>query len=185
MSDSIETQQALQKVRSGDREAFRLLVREHSLMIRSYLGSQLHRVDEMDDLAQEVFLKAFRNLEQYESGSNFRAWLRGIARNELRMHFRAAVRRHSNEANFREAVSRVIQQDLEHHAQQQTDAAIESLLRCVSRLPERMRRVVRAGLDGQKAKSVAAEMSSSVGAVYNLHYRANELLRQCVQKEIS
>ena len=32
---------------------------------------------------------------------------------------------------------------------------------------------------------LAEELSTTVGAVYNLHYRANQLLRECLQKEFA
>lgn len=169
---------------AGDREAFRLLVREHHVGLRSFLGSQLHHADEMDDLAQEVFLEAFCDLSRYEMGRDFRAWLRGIARNRLLMHFRTVGRRRSHEAKFREEATGLIQDDLEQAFVQQSDFAVEALLRCINQLPKRMRRVVRAGLDGAKSASLAEELSVSIGAVYNLHYRAIGLLRGCVSKEV-
>ena len=58
------------------------------------------------------------------------------------------------------------------------------MLRCINRLPEKLRRVVRAGLEGDKPSALAEELVTTVGAVYNLHYRANQLLRTCVQKEL-
>lgn len=184
MTDSEETKQAIEKVLGGDSEAFRFLVREHRLMLRSFLGSQLHHGDVMDDIAQEVFIKAFRKIDQYDPSRNFCAWLRGIARNQLLMHFRTVGRRKANELKFREEVFETIRHDLEHNFQQQTTDAIESLLRCINELPDRMRKVVRSGLDGVKAQAMAEELSTSVGAIYNVHYRANELLRECVRKEI-
>jgi RNA polymerase sigma-70 factor (ECF subfamily) len=59
------------------------------------------------------------------------------------------------------------------------------LLQCVARLPERMRRVVRAGLEGDKPAALAEELATSVTAIYNLHHRANKLLRECLLKELS
>ena len=53
---------------------------------------------------------------------------------------------------------------------------------CIAQLPERLRRVVRAGLDGERPAELAEEMSTTVGAIYNLHYRANQLLRECLKK---
>jgi RNA polymerase sigma-70 factor (ECF subfamily) len=61
---------------------------------------------------------------------------------------------------------------------------IEVLLRCIAQLPEKLRRVVRAGLDGDKPVALAEALATSVGAIYNLHYRANQLLRTCMQKEL-
>jgi len=52
----------------------------------------------------------------------------------------------------------------------------------VRQLPEKLRRVVRAGLSGDKPAALAEELATSVGAIYNLHYRANQLLRKCVEK---
>ena len=100
------------------------------------------------------------------------------------MHFRSTGRRKSREAQFREVVTQLITHDLERNFADQTDFAIESLLRCIGRLPDRMRHVVRAGLDGTKAAALAEELATSVGAIYNLHYRANGLLRECVKEEI-
>ena len=174
---------AIRRVVGGERDQFRVLVREYGLMIRSYLGSHLHRVDEIDDLAQDVFLTAFRQLEQFDHRTDFGAWLRGIARNRLLMHFRSTSRRHAREARFREEVSGIVERDLEAHFANQSDHAIEALLRCVNTLPDRMRRVVRAGLDGVKTVVLASELQTSTGAIYNLQYRANALLRECVRRE--
>ena len=42
-----------------------------------------------------------------------------------------------------------------------------------------------AGLHGGRPAELAKELSTSIGAIYNLHYRANQLLRDCLQKEAS
>ncbi len=175
---------AIQRVLAGDRDAFRLIVREHSLMLRSYLGSQLHHASDVDDLAQEVFIVAYRKLDQFEQDGDLRAWLRGIARKQLLQYFRTTGRGNASAAKFREEVTGIIQHSLDMSIASKTNATIEALLRCVGQLPQRMRYVVRAGLDGTKAVSLAEELSTSIGAIYNLHYRANQLLRECVKAEM-
>jgi len=184
VADSEQIKQAVRKVLAGDRDAFRVLVREHGLMIRSYVGSQLHRSDETEDLSQEVFMDAYRGLDQFDIDADFGAWLRGIARNKLLMHFRTTQRRERRETEFREEVARLLEHDLERIYADQSEHAIEALLRCIGKLPERMRHVVRAGLGGTKASKLATELSTSVGAIYNLNYRANSMLRACVTEEI-
>ncbi|TWU59242.1 ECF RNA polymerase sigma factor SigW [Rubripirellula tenax] len=184
MPDSETTKQAIRQVLAGDRDAFRVLVREYRLMVRSYVGSQLHRSDETEDLSQEVFMNAYRSLDQFDANADFGAWLRGIARNKMLMHFRTTQRRRQRENEFREEVTRLLEHDLEKIFASQSDFAIAALLRCIGKLPDRMRYVVRAGLDGTKAASLAAELSTSLGAIYNLNYRANSMLRQCVEEEI-
>jgi RNA polymerase sigma-70 factor (ECF subfamily) len=110
--------------------------------------------------------------------------LRGIARNKLYDHLRRSARRNKALGALREEVSRVVEADLERAAAADRSETIEVLLRCIAQLPGRLRRVVRAGLDGDKPAALAESLATSVGAVYNLHYRANQLLLLCMQKEL-
>lgn len=182
-ADSIDN--AIKRVLAGDRDAFRLLVRENSLMLRSYLGSQLHHASDVDDLAQEVFIAAFRKLGQFDLKADFRAWLRGIARKQLLHYFRTVGRSNAAVARFRREVFGHIENELEIASANTDNNLIEALLRCISELPQRMRHVVRSGLEGTKADVLAEEMSTSIGAIYNIHYRANSLLRDCVKADAS
>jgi RNA polymerase sigma-70 factor (ECF subfamily) len=173
----------LDEVARGNRDAFRQIVRGYSLPLRSYLASQTHNLDDVDDLAQEVFLAAFRSLPSFRRGDDFGAWLRGIARNKLYDHLRRCARRNRAMESFRAEVARLVEAELERAAAADPSGAIEVLLRCIAQLPDKLRRVVRAGLDGDKPAALAEALTTSVGAIYNLHYRANQLLRVCMQKE--
>lgn len=177
--------QVLDQVASGNVDAFRWIIRQYELPLRSYLCSQVYDLDVVDDLAQEVFIAAYRSLDSFQRGQDFGRWLRGIARLKLQMYFRATARRQKAMERFRQEMVRLVEEELEQEAARHQAAAIEALLRCISRLPEKLRRVVRAGLDGTKPALLAQALSTSVGAVYNLHYRANQLLRECVRKELA
>lgn len=179
------THEIISRVRAGESEAFLWIIRSYNLSIRSYLASQLYHQDDVDDLAQEVFLAAYRTLDRFQPGEEFGAWLRGIARNKLLVFFRSQERRRSAMVRFRQEVLQIIGDDLETRASDETEDSIEAVLRCIAKLPERMRRVVRAGLDGRKAAQLAEQLAATVSAVYNLHYRANGLLRECVKKEMT
>jgi RNA polymerase sigma-70 factor, ECF subfamily len=179
-----EVDNVVEQVGRGNRDGFRLVVRAFSLPLRCYIASQVHHPNDVDDITQEVFLAAYRQLGTFRRGDDFGAWLRGIARNKLHDYFRSSVRRNKALERFRAEVASVVQSDLEEAAAGDTSESIEALLRCIARLPDRLRRVVRAGLDGDKPADLAEELVTSIGAIYNLHYRANQLLRDCVQKEL-
>src|SRR5436190_21258705 len=68
------------------------LVRAHQARLRAYLFSRTGDIDAADDLAQEVFLVVFRLIDKYDSARPAWPWLMGIARNELREHWRSAAR---------------------------------------------------------------------------------------------
>lgn len=174
----------LDEVAAGRRDAFRHLVRRYGLPLRAFLATQVHHRDDADDLAQETFVSAFRMLATFRRGEDFGAWLRGIARNKLRTFWRSAARREDALGRFREEALRLLDADLERAAAEERPETIEALLRCIAKLPEKLRRVVRAGLDGGRAAALAEELSTSVGAVYTLHYRAGQMLRECARQEL-
>lgn len=185
MTDPHDIAFVLDEIARGRTEAFGQIVRAYALPLRSYLASQVHHLHDVDDLAQEVFLAALRNLSSYQRGEDFGAWLRGIARNRLFNYFRCTSRRTQAMYRFREEATRLMENDLEMAAASDRTETIECLLRCIARLPEPLRRVVRSGLDGVRPAELAQEMCTTVGAIYNLHYRARQLLRDLLQKELA
>lgn len=178
-----ELDAAIDDVLRGERDAFRKILRAYGLSLRSYIATQVHTLDDIDDLAQEVLLVAYRGLGEFRRGDDFGAWLRGIARHKIYDHFRRTSRRHKALERFRNEVARLIEDRLERAVSGDSSGAIELLLGCIGELPERMRQVVRAGLDGHRPADVAGAMMTTVGAVYRLHYRANQLLRDCMKRE--
>jgi RNA polymerase sigma-70 factor (ECF subfamily) len=184
MGDRYDVGAILDEVARGRTEPFGQLVRDYALPLRSYLASQVYHLDDVDDLTQEVFLTALRSLSTFRRGDDFGAWLRGIARNKVLVYYRSRARRNQALQRFRDEVMALIEGDLERAAASDRAETIERLLRCIALLPERLRYVVRAGLGGDKPAEVAQALGTTVGVIYNLHHRANQLLRACVQKGV-
>jgi RNA polymerase sigma-70 factor, ECF subfamily len=182
MLQTSEVDAIISDILRGDTSAFRLLMRDNSLWLRSYIAAHVHQLDVVDDLAQEVFFAAFRRLGDFRRGEDFRAWLRGMARKKIYEYFRNSSRHLKAMGQFQEEVARIMEARLEHAVAGDDSQSVEVLMHCIKALPDRMRRVVHASLDGNKPRDLAEEMHTTVGAVYRLHYRANQLLRQCVQK---
>lgn len=76
------------QAKKGDLAAFEQLVRQEQDGIRAFLAVRMARTDEAEDLAQETFIVAYRELGQFDSGRPLRPWLIGIAHNLLRNHLR-------------------------------------------------------------------------------------------------
>jgi RNA polymerase sigma-70 factor, ECF subfamily len=168
----------------GDSGAFMRIVQAHGLMLRSYIGAQVFNASDVDDLAQESFIAAYHSLHHYRRGSDLGAWLRGIARNKVLMFFRSSQRRSNAVEKFRAEVAEIAGAELDRQSAEDARVPIAALLRCIARLPEKLRRVVHAGLDGLKAGALAEALGTTPGAVHQLHYRANQLLRECLTREV-
>jgi RNA polymerase sigma-70 factor (ECF subfamily) len=72
---------AVAKARRGDEEAFRLLVDRHSRSIYRLAYRMTGRPEDAEDVVQETFVKAFRQLDRFEARAHFGTWLYRIAFN--------------------------------------------------------------------------------------------------------
>lgn len=181
-ADETDLTKLLDRIERGENDLYLQVVRRYELMLRGYVAGQIYDITEADDLAQEVFLTAWRDLGSFRRGEDFGAWLRGIARHRLLTFFRSRQRRASATERFQAEVARIAEQELEA-ASHDDSGRLERLLHCISRLPEKLRRVVHAGLEGARPAALAEELQTTVPAIYQLHYRANQLLRDCMTKE--
>src|SRR5258708_29579781 len=80
MSASGDLDLAFERARTGDSRGFDALFRAHAPSLVGYLRAR--GVSDPDDLANEVFVRAFRSVHTVQGDSDrFRSWLFGIARN--------------------------------------------------------------------------------------------------------
>ena len=89
---------AVARARAGDHGAFGILVDRHAPAIANYLWRFLSDPDDIDDLLQEIFLKAYLNLARFDPArGTIRTWLFRIAANtgldEIRRRQRDADRK--------------------------------------------------------------------------------------------
>ena len=172
----------LDRILQGESGLYLEVVRRHELMLRGYVASRLYDRTEADDLTQEVFITAWRDLGNFRPESDFGAWLRGMARNRLLTYFRSQQRRVGAVERFQAEASLILEAEIASGPHHDEAGRIEQLTRCISLLPDKLRRVVQAGLGGAGPASMAQELATTVPAVYQLHYRANQLLRECLNK---
>jgi len=88
-------EQLVLRARKGDVLAFEQLVRRYFDMVHSVAYVRLQRRDAAEDLAQEVFLRAFLHLDTVRKPSRFAAWLGQVTRN-LAYRWQRDRRRHSS-----------------------------------------------------------------------------------------
>src|SRR6187200_3516642 len=69
------------KARDGDRDAFRALVEQHSRYIFSLAHRMTGNAQDAEDVVQEAWLKAHKQLSRFEARADFRTWLHRITVN--------------------------------------------------------------------------------------------------------
>lgn len=170
----------------GQMELLEQLVRTHQARLRAYLFSRTGRIDVADDLAQETFLVALRRLDEFDPARPAWPWLMGIARNELREHWRAAARGKAVDQIEAFAAGRLLQQDEAFLEQGVEGIPLEALNKCLSKLAQRSRELVRMIYDERLSCTQAARaLHQNAGAVRVALHRIRRALHACMRATLS
>lgn len=166
-----------------DRQAlhdrFAELVAEHQAWLRAYVRSLGIVAGSVDDVAQEVFLVAYRRYDDFDPARPFAAWLKGIAKlvaaNERRRH---QGRGRLVEPALAEALAAVD----EVEADADWSAATGHLRDCLDRLPGHSRELLRLRYEEDlDASAVGVRLGRDGNAVRQALFRVRELVRRCVE----
>jgi RNA polymerase sigma-70 factor (ECF subfamily) len=79
--DATEAAAVLDRARQGDSDAFRALVEQHSRSVFRLAFRMTGNEQDAEDVVQESFLRAYRQLGRFESRANFGTWLYRIVSN--------------------------------------------------------------------------------------------------------
>jgi len=96
-SSDFDEDEQIKRTLNGDHDAFELLVRRFSPRVFNIIGSFFRRRDMIEDIAQEVFTKAYFSLASFTLGRSFEAWVAKIAVNACYDQLRAMRRRSENQ----------------------------------------------------------------------------------------
>jgi RNA polymerase sigma-70 factor, ECF subfamily len=88
---------AVAQAKGGDEEAFRVLVERHSRSIYRLAYRMTGKPEDAEDVVQETFVRAYRQLVRFEARSNFATWLYRIGFNCSIDYMRARPHRESAE----------------------------------------------------------------------------------------
>lgn len=156
----------------GDTDAFEVLVERYSQRVYALVSGVVGTGAEAEDIAQEVFIKAWTNLRKFSYKSTFSTWLYRIAYNAALSNKR--IRRQL----FAEVSDRVLATVSEEVEQQLfTDAEVGALEAALAQLSPRYRAVVELHYRHSLPLSEVAEVvGSSEGNVKVIIHRARRQL---------
>ncbi len=166
----------VQRARQGDRQAFAVLYEEHFDRIYRYIALRIEDRLEVEDMTQQVFLKALQSIHSYRpSGVPFSSWLYRIAHNQVVDHIRKIKAR----ATFvlDDEASAVGEGNPELTVEHNLD--IEQLVKAVRYLTDAQREVISLRFAAEQPISeVARIMGKSEGAIKALQHSAIQALRR-------
>jgi RNA polymerase sigma-70 factor (ECF subfamily) len=172
----------MQLISGGDMTAFEKLVERHQALVAGTVGRMLGNNSDVEDIAQQVFVRVWKSAKRYEPRAKFTTWLLKITRNlvfnELRRRKRHATTPLQPEAESEEL-------PLPDRATSTPDASLlegelrRSIENAIGELPESQRMaVVLRRYEELSYEEIAGVLGQSVPAVKSLLFRARTELRQ-------
>jgi RNA polymerase sigma-70 factor (ECF subfamily) len=168
-------------VHQGEQGAFRILVERYQERIRNLIYSIFHEQQVVDDLSQEVFIKAYEALPQFRFQSSFYTWLYRIAVNKSRDELRKRkVRRWFSlqtmlESGDKDLGSKIVVEQYDNELQELLAAGLKTL-------PEKYRiAIILKDVDGLSYEEIAEIMECEIGTVKSRLSRARAMLRKVLE----
>lgn len=163
---------------------FASFIRQHQSRVRAFIRSMGVETHAVDDIAQEAFLIAYRELDRFDSSLDFGYWLNGIARNIIR-----------NESRKKYRQNRIMDEKLSHFLieefEQQYEPShyegdeVQALRDCINQLPEKSQNLVsKKYTQGENAKTISEHFEMTSTAVRLALMRIREKLRHCVDMKV-
>ena len=179
----------MERIGAGDHEAFRQLVVRHQNAVIGTVAKMLGNPSEADDIAQQVFLRVWRNAKRYRPEAKFTTYLYTITRNLVFNETRRKSRKKEVSSDEREENSNQL---IEANPDRQPDAELlQAELQgavddAIASLPEAQRMaVVLRRYEQLSYEEIAAVLGLSVSAVKSLQFRARTSLREALSGYLS
>ena len=179
-SDDAVDVRLMQLVSAGDEKAFEELVERHQRLVVGTVARMLGNNSEVEDIAQQVFIRVWRSAKRYVPRAKFTTWLLKITRNLVFNELRRRSRHAHSPLQTEEDVELPLKDEravapnaslLEEELRRAIDAAI-------AQLPETQRMaVVLRRFEELSYEQIAEVLDQSVPAVKSLLFRARTELR--------
>ena len=181
MSEQVTDQELVERAQKGDKKAFNLLVVRYQNRVAGLLTRYV-ALDDIPDIVQESFIKAYRSLDSFRGESAFYTWLYRIAVNTAKNHLTSLGRRPPREDILAEdAESYEVGAQLREADTPENLVLSDELKRVVfetiESLPEELKRAITLReLEGLSYEEIAEEMQCPVGTVRSRIFRAREAI---------
>ncbi len=172
---------------SDDMEIWaRAIIEQNQRWLMAYFLSSTGNPIVAEDLCQDVFVAALKGRDRFDSSRPFGAWLRGIARNVLLMHYRSAGKAPINLGDKLLHVLDEITEDYEKDAAdpEHEEIALGGLRDCMKKLSERARTLLSLKYGKHmRSKEISERMDMKATAVDMAISRGRKALKECMEKK--
>jgi RNA polymerase sigma-70 factor, ECF subfamily len=187
-NETQELDQALvARVQRGDSLAFDLLVRKYQHRIAALISRYIRDWSEVQDVAQETFIRAYRAIGNFRGDAQFYTWLHRIAVNTAKNHLVAHNRRPPTEdieiSDAEQFDSGIRLRDNDTPERELMRQEIETaVMRVVDTLPAELREAITLReVEGLSYEEIAERMQCPIGTVRSRIFRARDAIDEALR----
>ena len=177
----------VKRVQKGDKKAFDPLVIKYQQRIANLVSRFIRDPDEVLDVTQEAFIKAYRALPNFRGDSQFYTWLYRVAINTAKNHLATLSRRPPQgdiEAEIAEQMdmgTRLKEQETPERLAEEADLKAV-ILESIDKLPEELKTALTLReIDGLSYDEIAEAMDCPIGTVRSRIFRAREAVEKAIK----
>lgn len=170
------------RVQRGDTAAFDLLVRKYQHRIAAVISRYIRDWSEVQDVAQDTFIRAYRAIKNFRGDAQFSTWLHTIAVNTAKNHLAANNRRPPGEdidvedAEQFESGLRLRDTDTPERELMRQQLG-QTVVAAVEALPQDLREAITLReVEGMSYEDIAERMGCPIGTVRSRIFRAREAI---------
>lgn len=185
MSEKDIDQMLVERVQQGDKAAFELLVSKYQRKIVRLISRLVRDPAEVEDVAQEAFIKAYRAIPQFRGESAFYTWLYRIAINSAKNYLASQGRRAptSTETDAEEAETfgdgELLRDINTPESVLMSKQIAQTVNAAMAALPEELRAAISLReIEGLSYEEIAEIMNCPIGTVRSRIFRAREAIAQ-------
>lgn len=180
MGVSLTDLELVQRVQSGDKRSFDILVLKYQHKVVNLVLRYVHDHDTAEDVAQEAFIKAYKGLKSFRGESAFYTWLYRIAINSAKNYLVSQSRRLPDiDIDAEEAEQFAGESALREYATPERELLTAEMQHAINgaieALPEDLRTaIILRELEGMSYEEIAEAMECPIGTVRSRIFRARE-----------
>lgn len=186
MSDREVDQQLVERVQQGDKRAFDLLVVKYQRKLARLLSQLVRDPAEVEDIAQETFIKAYRALPSFRGDSAFYTWLYRIGINTAKNFLVSQGRKvptiegnfdNEDAENFEEAAK--YKEVSTPESELMSKQVAQTVNKTLDSLPEELRTaIILREIEGLSYEDIASMMGCPIGTARSRIFRAREAIAE-------
>jgi RNA polymerase sigma-70 factor (ECF subfamily) len=185
MSEREIDQLLVERVQQGDKHAFELLVAKYQRKLGRLLSRFIRDPSEVEDVAQEAFIKAYRALPSFRGDSAFYTWLYRIGINTAKNYLVAQGRRAPTTTEFDAEEAEGFEEAAQLRDLNTPEAELMSkeiagtVNRAMDGLPDELRTAITLReIEGMSYEDIANIMNCPIGTVRSRIFRAREAIAE-------